>query len=133
MRRAAKRDGNEQELIQELITYGFVVEQVNDPGLPDLVASKGINLLFEVKTKSGTLTTAQKKFFVSWQGQVHVIRNSNDIRKVLFSIYLIREYVCTCGHSELVTQCCIENPSDFACPVCQLPMSHKKIRGYIDG
>jgi hypothetical protein len=131
MRRAAKRDGNEPEIIQALKDYGFVVEQVSDPGLPDLVVSKGINLLFEIKTKQGTLTSAQKKFFAVWQGQVNVIRTINDLRQVLFSLYLIHEYICTCGHRELVTQISTESPYDVTCPACQKIMLYKKIAGYL--
>ena len=61
MRRAAKRDANEREIIDALESVGCQVWQVNHAGLPDLyVMRAGDGYWLEVKNEfRGKLTPAQ--------------------------------------------------------------------------
>ena len=60
MRRAAKRDANEADIVAALERIGCVVRRVNDPGLPDLLVARGGTWLpIEVKDKGGKLTASQ--------------------------------------------------------------------------
>lgn len=84
MYRAAKRDSNEQQIIRYLLRCGACVKQLDDPSVPDLlVAWKGVNLLLEVKSKQGKLTTSQQIFFSRWAGQKAVVRSIKDVKQVL--------------------------------------------------
>ena len=79
-RYAKKRDANELEIVQALEVLGFSVERLDTP--VDLLVGKfGVTLLVEVKTKTGKLTKAQKKFINrDWQGgAVIVAQNVDDI------------------------------------------------------
>lgn len=60
MRRAARRDANEPEIITALEQLGFAVERVSSPGIPDLLMSRaGQWYVAECKTDGGTPTPAQ--------------------------------------------------------------------------
>ena len=63
MRRAAKRDANEREIIDALEKAGCTVWQVNHAGLPDLyVMRAGAAYWLECKAaKGGRLTKAQQE------------------------------------------------------------------------
>lgn len=80
MRRAAKRDSNEQEIIYALQQIGATVEQLNDDALPDLIVGfRGENYLLEVKTSTGRLTTAQAAWWANpWNGHRAIVRNVDD-------------------------------------------------------
>jgi len=62
-RYAKKRDKNERLIISALTKAGCTVWQVNSPGLPDLHVKNpsGELVWLEVKSKTGTLTDAQKR------------------------------------------------------------------------
>lgn len=69
MRWAAKRDGNERDIIDALEAAGCKVMQISGPGLPDLavyVPSNGLVAFLEVKQRRGKLTKAQVKEFDGW-------------------------------------------------------------------
>ncbi len=70
MRRAAKRDDNEADIIAVLRAQGASVVQVNSKGIPDLlVGIHGCTFLIEVKSpKRAKFTAAQKKFREDWHG-----------------------------------------------------------------
>ncbi len=78
MRRAAKRDANEGEIITALREAGVRVFQVSDGGFPDLACLwRGVWHLLEVKGRSGSLTPAQKAMVADVEaggGKVHVVR-----------------------------------------------------------
>ena len=60
MRRAAKRDANETDIVAALERIGCVVRRVNQDGLPDLLVARGGTCLpIEVKDKGGKLTASQ--------------------------------------------------------------------------
>jgi len=94
MRRAGRRDANEQEIIKAMRAEGAYVKQINDEGLFDLLVSyRGETLLVEVKDgakppSARRLTDAEQKFHDEWPGDNLYIVNS-----VEEAIALLR----TCG------------------------------------
>ena len=74
MRRAARRDDNEKEVIAALREAGAYVKQINDEGLFDLLVSyRGETLMIEVKDgakppSARRLTEAEQKFHDEWPG-----------------------------------------------------------------
>ncbi len=83
MRRAARRDDGEDEIVKALREAGAVVRVVTQgDGIPDLlVGYNGFTILMEVKdgTKPPSkrkLTEAEEKFFAEWTGGMLVIVNS---------------------------------------------------------
>jgi hypothetical protein len=94
MRRAARRDDNEQDIIKAMRAEGAYVKQINDEGLFDLLVSyRGETLLIEVKDgakppSARRLTEAELKFHEEWPGSDLFIINS-----VEEAIALLR----TCG------------------------------------
>jgi hypothetical protein len=94
MRRAARRDDNEQDIIRAMRAEGAYVKQINDEGLFDLLVShRGETLLVEVKDgakppSARRLTDAEQKFHDEWPGSDLYIVNS-----VEEAIALLR----TCG------------------------------------
>jgi hypothetical protein len=94
MRRAGRRDANEQEIIKAMRAEGAYVKQINDEGLFDLLVSyRGETLLVEVKDgakppSARRLTDAEQKFHDEWPGSDLYIVNS-----VEEAIALLR----TCG------------------------------------
>jgi hypothetical protein len=94
MRRAGRRDANEQDIIKAMRAEGAYVKQINDEGLFDLLVSyRGETLLVEVKDgakppSARRLTDAEQKFHDEWPGSDLYIVNS-----VEEAIALLR----TCG------------------------------------
>jgi hypothetical protein len=82
MRRAGRRDSNEQDIIKAMREAGAYVKQINDEGLFDLLVSyRGETLLVEVKDGSKPpsarrLTDAEAKFHNEWPGSDLFIINS---------------------------------------------------------
>ena len=63
-RYAAKRDANEDEIVQALRHTGWMVRLLSDEGIPDLLCARGSKvMLLEVKQPGKPMTTAQTKFF----------------------------------------------------------------------
>lgn len=85
MRRAAKVDDNQSEIVSALRDIGCSVQTLAavGKGVPDLlVGYRGINWLMEIKDGAKTksqqkLTDDQVKWHSSWLGEVYVI-NSVD-------------------------------------------------------
>jgi hypothetical protein len=89
-RRDAKRDKNEQQIVEVLRKRGFTVDRVSAPGFPDLVISKryypaaqmpdGYRVWFvEVKQPKGKLRASQLAWQEKWQGpKVIVLRSVED-------------------------------------------------------
>ncbi|MEE8386151.1 MAG: hypothetical protein V3S01_09555 [Dehalococcoidia bacterium] len=85
MRRAAKRDANERDIITFLEAIpGVTVQPLSERGVPDLlVGVGGVNLLMEVKDggkppSARKLTPDQVTWHASWRGQVHVVKNEDE-------------------------------------------------------
>jgi len=80
----AKRDMNEQRIVDALRGVGATVRHLNAPGIPDLlVGYRGVNYLLEVKTKTGKLTAAEQTFFDEWRGQCAIVRTVDEALKVI--------------------------------------------------
>jgi len=86
MRRAAKVDDNQREIVQALRHCGASVMDTSavGKGFPDLVVGwHGLNLLVEIKDGSKPpshrkLTPAQVEFHGAWRGQVCVVTSVDE-------------------------------------------------------
>jgi hypothetical protein len=68
MRRAAKRDANEPNIINSLRAGGWTVTQLSGKGLPDLMCMKDGEVHFaEVKMPGGKMETAQVDLHEEWE------------------------------------------------------------------
>jgi hypothetical protein len=82
MRRAARRDANEGDIIKAMRAEGAYVKVINDEGLFDLLVSyRGKTLMIEVKDgakppSARRLTDAEQKFHDEWPGSDLYIVNS---------------------------------------------------------
>jgi hypothetical protein len=82
MRRAARRDDNEKEIIAAMRAEGAFVKVINDEGTFDLLCwYNGRTLLLEIKDGSKPpsarrLTPAEQKFHDEWPGSDLYIVNS---------------------------------------------------------
>lgn len=66
MRRAARRDANEPEIIAALLAAGYDVQQAD---FVDLIVGRNRQCwLLEVKTADGDLTPRQEKLLREWRG-----------------------------------------------------------------
>ena len=86
MRRAAKVDANQAEIVEALRGIGATVlllHQVGQ-GCPDIcVGWRYNNWLFEIKTSAGKMTKDETAWHLDWRGQVHVIRSFEDAVSLL--------------------------------------------------
>ena len=83
MRRAAKVDANQAEIVEALRGIGCVVEPLHfvGSGFPDIVVGfRGVNYLFEIKNPeySCKLTKDEQEWHDEWRGQVHVVRSVEE-------------------------------------------------------
>ena len=85
MRRAARVDDNQSQIVDALRAIGATVRVVTQGGgLPDLlVGFRGHTILMEVKDgdkppSKRALTPAEQKFFDEWRGGLVVVVNSID-------------------------------------------------------
>jgi len=86
VRRAARIDANQQEIVAGLRDCGYSVLSLAavGEGCPDLlVGAAGKNYLLEVKdgNKSPSrrvLTQDQRRFFATWQGRVRVVSSLDE-------------------------------------------------------
>lgn len=90
MRRAARRDTNEPQIVEAMRACGAHVERINDEGRFDLLVwYRGRTLLLEVKdgTKSPSqraLTPAEQAFHDRWPGDnLHIVENIDDALALL--------------------------------------------------
>ena len=96
MRRIAKTDDNQEEIVSALRQMGCTVQLLHQVGngCPDIVVGvAGINLLFEIKDGSKPpskrkLTIHELLWHDAWRGQVqviesvdHAVRTINYVRK----------------------------------------------------
>jgi len=78
-RRAAKRDKNEREIIDSLVSVGATVEQISKKGVADLlVGYDSKNYLMEVKGPKGKLTKDEEQWFSKWNGNVQIVRTPEE-------------------------------------------------------
>lgn len=85
MRRAAKVDANQAEIIKALKFAGVQVEVIGLP-MDLLICHRGETALLEVKNADGRdrLTKAQVEFIQRWPGKIHIARSPEEaVRLVL--------------------------------------------------
>jgi hypothetical protein len=81
VRRAAKIDKGQQEIVEALRKAGASVTSLAEvgDGCPDLlVGFAGRNYLIEVKGPGATFTPKQKRWHAAWGGVAHVARSANE-------------------------------------------------------
>lgn len=90
MRRAARRDHGEQDIIKAMRACGAYVKAINDEGTFDLLCYyNGHTLLLEIKdgTKPPSarrLTDAEQKFHDEWPGSnLHIINSVQEALDLL--------------------------------------------------
>jgi len=89
--RARKIDDNQNEIVKQLRRIGcsVAITSMVGNGMPDLlIGFRKKNFLFELKdgNKSESrkrLTPDEEKFFNTWQGQVNVVENFDQILKII--------------------------------------------------
>lgn len=86
MRRAAKIDGTQRDIVEALRIVGATVQSLASvgKGCPDLaVAYRGRTRLLEVKSPGGTLTEAEERFIAGWQDDVAVVSSTEDALRAI--------------------------------------------------
>lgn len=86
MRRFARIDDNQREIVELFRKLGFSVVMLHQVGngCPDIMLGKhGVNTLVELKdgNKSPSkrkLTDGQKEFHESWQGEVFIVKSKAE-------------------------------------------------------
>ena len=86
MRRAAKIDANQPDIVTALRQYGATVHSLAQVGngCPDIVVGyNGKNYLFEIKDGNKPqsrrkLTEAEARWHAEWQGQVTVVASPRE-------------------------------------------------------
>jgi RecB family endonuclease NucS len=86
LRRAAKVDANQGEVVEALRRCGVQVEIIGFP--VDLLCcdQRGKVHLVEVKTGEGRLTKQQVEFIARWPGQVHIVRGAKEAVETVLGI-----------------------------------------------
>ena len=91
MRRAAKIDANQTELVEAFRRLGCSVLSLAavGKGVPDLlVATRGITWLVEVKIPKGRENQKQLEFAENWQGCRAVVRDLSGVETVVKTMRL---------------------------------------------
>lgn len=90
MRRAARRDANEDQVVSALQACGAHVETINDAGRFDLLVwYRGHTLLLEVKDgrkppSARQLSPAEQKFHERWPGNnLHIVTGPEEALELL--------------------------------------------------
>ena len=91
MRKAAKTDRNQIEIVDALRQIGASVQSLaaTGKGCPDLlVGYRGINYLMEIKDgdkvpSARKLTIDQEHWHSVWHGSVHIVKSLNEALKIL--------------------------------------------------
>lgn len=86
MRRAARTDANQREIVEALRAVGATVQPLHTVGggCPDLLVGwRGTNYLLEIKdgrkSKSRRrLTPDEEQFFFEWRGQAAVVKSADE-------------------------------------------------------
>lgn len=87
MRRAAKADDNQPQIVKAFRQLGFSVAHTHTigKGFPDIIVGRdGINTLVEIKDgkkvkSQRQLTSDEKEFHKNWQGTIIIIESVEDV------------------------------------------------------
>lgn len=77
MRRAARVDANQEEIVAGLRRLGISVEIIEEP-MDCLVCHRGKTSLLEIKTPEGRLTKAQVEFIQRWPGEIFIAQSLQE-------------------------------------------------------
>lgn len=86
MRRAAKVDANQEQVVSALRAAGATVQSLAavGKGCPDLlVAFRGAMFLMEVKQGKGKVNELQSKWHSDWQADVFVVYGPEEALRVV--------------------------------------------------
>jgi hypothetical protein len=86
MRRAAKVDANQDQIVSALRAAGASVQSLAPigRGCPDLlVAFRRAMFLLEVKDGKGKTNEIQKRWHIEWSADVHVVRSPDEALRVI--------------------------------------------------
>jgi len=89
MRRAAKIDANQTEIVEAFRRLGCSVLDLSrvGQGCPDLLICGPVGtMLVEVKTAKGRATRDQVTFWRQWKGQIAVVRSVDDVMSVMWGL-----------------------------------------------
>lgn len=88
MRRAARRDANEAQIVEALEYAGATVARLNEKDIPYLlVGFRGDDYLLEVKDGYNKLSPGQKAFHAHWRGKtIAVVRSVEDALEAIGAI-----------------------------------------------
>jgi hypothetical protein len=81
MRRAAKVDANQSEIVKAVRKIGANVLHLHQvgKGCPDLLTCfQGRNVLLEVKQPGESLTKDQVEFIAMWGGEMHIVHSPEE-------------------------------------------------------
>jgi hypothetical protein len=82
MRRAAKRDDSEREIVEVFQSAGASVRRISLPGAPDLLVGGlpyGTTRLVECKSRTGRLRESQLAWQAGWHGsEIYIARSAED-------------------------------------------------------
>lgn len=83
MRRAARTDANQAEIIKSLRDIGCRVFYIKEP-VDLLVGYRGHTLVLEVKVDGGRLTKPQIEFVAQWNGgPCHIVRDAQEAVEIV--------------------------------------------------
>lgn len=81
-----RADHNQGEIVKALEAIGCTVYKIGRP--VDLVVGRNArNWLIDCKSRTGTLTPAQEKFFATWKGQVRICRTPEEAIQLVQESY----------------------------------------------
>ena len=91
MRRAARIDANQPEIVATLRAAGASVQHTHmiGDGCPDIIVGfRGVNYLMEIKDGSKPpskreLTQDEKRWQAEWRGSVHIVESVEDALAVI--------------------------------------------------
>ncbi len=93
MRRAARVDGNQAEIVQALRRVGASVQLLHQlgQGCPDLlVGFRERNYLLEVKRPGEKLTDDERRWFHLWRGCCEVVHSVEEALSAIEAVYVER-------------------------------------------
>lgn len=89
MRRAAKVDANQEQVVSALRAAGATVQSLAavGKGCPDVLAAfRGAMYLLEIKDGKGKPNELQKRWHISWNAPVHVVYGPDDALRAIGAI-----------------------------------------------
>lgn len=94
MRRAAKVDRNQAEIVAALRKAGYAVQILSmvGQGIPDILVGvptgkadgSNVNLLMEIKMPGETLTPDEAEWHAAWRGQVAIVTSAEEALEYAF-------------------------------------------------